>query len=682
MAQTRAQNAEELKNRNLAYFKKFHPAIYAKIADLEFKHLTLNIDGATDKIDLSDGTTSLYAGDAEAFADKEINEFQQHYSAGNKIRTLRPPQRGEVAFHRFFSKRLNALINNAPASTDFSDVFTLPDFYPFILFMGCGVGLHIEKMLAENNILNVVIFEPDSEYLYASLYIVNWHELFNTQLNAGRRIELIIGSNQSTQDEDNAVVWNMLINYCPSFPLTAVFFAHGKSERYAPIVSHIKNDIHFYLNQWGYYDDEINQLNNGFHNVASGIQPFKPKDINTDIPTVIVGGGPSLDLRIDEIKRFRDKILLISCGTAVHSLLSEDIVPDIHVEIESHMLTYESLSKSTQTDFFEKTLLIGALQLPPNVFKLFKNKVYFIKDSTALAYLFAQPEDIIHRATPTCTNTGIAIATHMNMKNMFLYGMDFGFPERDKHHSKSSIYYSDTMSNSIKESVKRNFRDLVKVESVTGESIYSIPMYCTSRRSAEMCMIMRSYSEGLASRNCSEGAKIEGAEHCPKDELINILNDFNSAKIDELIDNLKGEAYSQTEVRAQIDKLGDILQTITRELSIYLKQLNSSSLLSLFQLSHAMNRHMLERLHPKYGALVYILRGSIWHFLNTGTALALSTPEGKDRETFIEDWARTFNDFLKDVTTHYRSITSKEYPDDSDPWIREDIVSNEKYYAE
>ncbi|MDF1642019.1 6-hydroxymethylpterin diphosphokinase MptE-like protein [Thalassolituus oleivorans] len=683
MAYSRAQNAINLKDSNLAYFKARHPAIYKNIKDHDFERLTLNIDGETDKVDLWHGTTSLYGGDAVAYAEREVAAFKSGFSEGSLIKTIAPPYKGNVGFCRFFSKRLQAVIQTAPQSTNFNDQYVLPDFYPLVLFMGCGLGLQIEKMLETSNVLNVIIFEPDPEYFYASLYVVDWHKLFKSQIDQGRRIDIIFADHLNENPAECAnVIWNSLINYCPSFPLGSLFYTHLNGEKYDETIAKIRDDMHFFLNQWGYYDDEINQLNNAYHNLSAGIPPLNGREISSDIPTVVVGGGPSLDHRIDEIKANRDKILLISCGTAVHSLLAEGITPDIHVEIESHMLTFESLANAKSKDFFEKTLLIGALQLPPNVFELFKNKVYFIKDSSALASLFAQPEDIIRMATPTCTNTGLAIATHLKCSEVYLYGMDFGFSEVKNHHSKTSIYYTSEMSQAIRDELKRTFDHVVEVESVFGETIYSIPMYCTSRKSAENCSLVRGKLLGLKTRNCSEGAKVNGADYIDKEALLEQLKDREKADIENLKSRLIGIPIPKNKIREKIDYLGSVIKTTSRELSIHLMENCEPTLQNVFQIAHKINRYMLEQQFPKYDTLCYTFRGSIWHFLNTGAGIAWSIPNLDERKIFITTWKEAFKSYLNDVGEHYTGITSKEYPDPSDPWIKEDIVSNEHLYAE
>lgn len=672
----------ELKDKNIAFFSHYYPEVYKVCNALNFERLTLNIS-ESGKIDLFDGQQSLYSGDAEAHGVAEANAFLNMYSEDAKVVTIAPPSRGELSFHRFFSKRFNKLVNSVPEGVALTPTYKMPEFYPLIAFLGSGLGIQIRELCSRKKILNALIFEPDAEMFLASLYITDWQEIILPMINSGKDFRIILGTKSGISDEvSSAHLWNELITYNPSFPLVSLFLNHRQDEKFSPIIENIKKDMHFYLNQWGYYDDEINQMNNAFHNIASGVPKLNYRNNLLKSPAIIVGGGPSLDGRIDSLRSIQSKSIVISCGTAVHSLLKEGITPDIHIEIESHMLTYESLSKSENKDFFEKTLLIGALQLPPNVFNLFKNKVYFVKDSTALASLFAEKDEIIYRATPTCTNSGVAIATHLRAPKVLFFGLDFGFKDTENHHSQSSIYYTDKISEELRKEIFLTYRNISETESVSGGNILTIPMYKTSKRSVEFCIKGTKEVYKPEFYNCSDGAKIEGTSHINEEELENIFNDIENLKSRFTYNEAEKDHMNNEDLRKKIDFVHRYLKTTCRELSIHINGINATSIESLFSECHKINRHMGENHHQQYGNLYFLTRGSIWHFLNAGASIALSITDNKTREEYINNWKEAFSSYLQDLPLHFLSVTSKDYPDSEDPWIREDIVSNEHLYYE
>jgi hypothetical protein len=693
----RASNALALKDKNEAFFKQRHPDIYNIIHGHSFKRYTLNIDKETGTIDIFDGKESIYAGDMDQYINDELTNYEKKFSHNMQVTTVCPPNAEAYEFVRFYSNRVKSFLKRWPIETHRykKGTYPIPDFYPLMFFTGCWSGLHIKSFILKNNVHTAIIIEPNIERFCLSLYIVDWQALFQHQQKKGNDLQIILANQEFSHINDiSGTAWNTLITHCPSFPLMSLFYNHLASEEFSPIIDRIRTDMHYYLNQWGYYDDEINQVNNAFHNIALKVPPLTFKHTsNTTTPVFIIAGGPSLDTRIEDIIKYKDDAIIISCGSAIHPLLTHAIIPDIHVEIESHMLTYESLARINNKSFFEKTLLVGALQLPPNVFQLFSNTAYFAKDSTPLASLFSSPSEIVSQATPTCTNTGLAVATHLRFENIFLFGTDFGFSDIKKHHSKNSIYFSDDNSKMMDYEVEKSLRNTIKVPSVTGEEFYTISMYATSQKSIENCIGIRQKSYNFSVKNCADGAIINGTQHITRDEFHKVFKNLHTFDENKPVkndlkphifdkDNFIGEPYSIRDLRGKIDYLGNSLTAMTRELGIFLQLLDPNDIESVFRVCHQINNQMIKVIEPKFGFLFFMIRGSIWHLLHAGTSVALSIEDDKKRCAFINDWRETFLDLLTGIPKHYKEITKTKYPDMSDPWIQQDIAGNEKYFRE
>ena len=673
---------EALKQKNLDFFRVHFPQVYELCSQVPLTTYNLSINPEADLIDFTLDNQSLYEGDARAYCEKEAEDFLATFEAGRVVKTTAPPMRGEISFVRFFSKRMNALINSVPEHIPLNNWNIIPDFLPMVVFLGSGLGIHIEKVMSQRTVLNAVIFEPDSERFLASLYVTDWDALLQPVIDSGRKVEIMVATTDNLSREAIAGhLWNELIRYTPSFPLACFFLNHRREHRFEHAVDTIKKDMHFFLNQWGYYDDEINQMNNALHNLFAGVPPLQ-SGLQAKIPMAVIGGGPSLDKRIEEIRERADNMLIISAGTAIHSILRKGIVPDIHVEIESHMLTYDHLSKIDNPEFFDKTLLVGALQLPPNVFEMFSNRAYFVKDSTALAELFAGKDDIIYRATPTCTNTGAALAAHVKSPDIHFYGMDFGFPSKEEHHAKDSIYYKDELSDAIRKELEQTFDNIITTEAVGGGEIFTISMYNTSRRSIEhLVERMRFQYEGTA-WNCSGGAKIKGADYLTDVEFLKRSESFPIINKDAILQEFIGKPYAEAEIRERIAETHKYLKRSSREVLAFINGINPGNLESLFKTCHKVNRHITDTHAPRYGSLTYLTRGSLWHWMNCGASVALSYSDTEQRTEYLQRWKEAISLYLKDVADHFLSVTSKDYPDPDDPWIKEDIVGNEALYHE
>jgi len=686
----RASQAMALLRKNHLFFKKKHPNIYNIIKDIEFTRYTLDINKRTGCTEVLDGKERVYSGDLDAAIEKEIADYTIKFAAGKLVRTVTPPIPQSFIYPRHFSNRLKALTEKVPIGTNVNGSYRIPDYYPTIFFMGCWTGIHIDKFLRENNVLHAIIFEPDPERFCLSLYLTDWEALYDYCAQKKNKIILHIAAvKEISASYISNTAWNIFVSQCPSFPLISLFYNHLGSMEFEPIIKRVKDDMHLYLNQWGYYDDEINQLNNAYHNIAAGAAAlpicFEEKKENI----FIVGAVPSLDERIEDIKKHIDKAIIVSCGSGLRPLVKNGIIPDYHVELESHMFTHEMLSKPEYAALHKKTTLISALQLPPNVFELFENKYFFIKDSTALAELFVENDsDVIMGVTPTCTNAGFAIFTHLNYKNIFLFGLDFGFKDSKKHHSESSVYFEDSNSEGFDQVTEDTFSNHIEVESVTGDKIKTISMYSTSRRALENCLIMRTQNNAnLTVYNCADGAKIKGTTHLSSDQFNNEIKDTHpllcTKESKDILSKNQTKFTYQKVLRRKIIDLEDDLTIMCNEFKAIIRPFeNNYDLADNFKLCEQINKHLLTSLTQRFGRKIFLIRGSIWHILHTGMSYGLTINKVEEKEKFIKLWQETFIDLLDTLPTHYHSITEKEYPDENDPWIHEDIAGNESNFLE
>lgn len=682
MTNNRATKAMMLKAKNEAFFQSYHPHIYKVIKNNTFEHLTLNIDEITGKSDVFYDKESIYNGDMDDCIDKEIAQYKLNYSKGTTITTIAPPTKHSFPYYRYFSNRMRELIEQNPDETDNSNTYEIPEYYPLIFFMGCWSGLHIQKFLTENTVLKAIIFEPNPENFLLSLYITDWKELFEHAKKHDNEISITIGSSKLIDVSSvSNNVWNMFVNQCPSFPLMSLFYNHLGDTSFLPIINKVRNDMHIYLNQWGYYDDEVNQLNNAFHNIAAGI-PALPQDKSIkDQDVFIIGAGPSLDSKIEYIKKHSDNAIIVSCGSGLRPLVKNGIIPDYHIEIESHMLTHEVLNRPEYKEIYKKTVLIAALQLPPNVFNLFENKYFFIKDSSALSELFTEEStDIISGATPTCTNAGFAVFSHLNYKNIFLFGLDFGFIDKDKHHSKSSIYYEEGNSDTFTNIVSNTFNSTISVMSVYDKPMLSVPMYNTSRRSLENCISNRCQDNIINIYNCSEGAKIQGTTHVKSNDINSTITKNSHGRL--LLKLEESLTYSNE----LPNKISDIQHSLLDMCNEIIKIIDSykeiKGLDNSFRMSHKINNKLLFTLQNKHGGRYFLLRGTIWHILHSGMSVALSIKDNKLKDEFLSNWKHTFRELMINLPKHFKSISQKEYPNKNDPWIHEDIAGNENNFIE
>ena len=54
------------------------------------------------------------------------------------------------------------------------------------------------------------------------------------------------------------------------------------------------------------------------------------------MPAVLVSAGPSLDKNINQLKEIRENVFIMAVDTALNSILTHDIIPDMAITVDSH----------------------------------------------------------------------------------------------------------------------------------------------------------------------------------------------------------------------------------------------------------------------------------------------------------------------------------------------------------
>ncbi|MCG8614169.1 MAG: DUF115 domain-containing protein, partial [Pseudomonadales bacterium] len=421
------QDFIELRAKNLNFFRSYYPGIYEFFSTYQLKGSKLDILPETNEVDLIVDGGSLYSKRAKQYAKREMAAFLNAYDYGTKVKSVRPLAKDTYTNQRLFARSISGLYEQYyekfQGSVPFGG-YQLPDFFPLVVFMGCGLGLHIQYLASIRDIRHCLILETDMDRFAGSFYCVDWEQTLMPFLSdPARSCKFILLPDLQDEQLIYGAVWNELIRMCPIFPLTTLFYNHLSNPVFDRVSDRINRDIYVHLFSFGNFDDEINQLNNTLHNFRRGVSLIgKPDQNHLDLPVCIVGSGPSLESRQAELKSIQNKVLIISCGTALGALLKLGIVPDIQVELESDYVTYTLHAQLEHVEKLKDVRLLGAAQLNPLLFELFGTAKVFFKSDGALAYWFEKQEQAIPNATPTCTNAALAICLHFGFKNILLFG--------------------------------------------------------------------------------------------------------------------------------------------------------------------------------------------------------------------------------------------------------------------
>lgn len=147
---------------------------------------------------------------------------------------------------------------------------------------------------------------------------------------------------------------------------------------------------------------------------------------------LIIGGGPSLQYDIEQIKKAKNKWLLIAAGSSIQSLAHHGITPHLIVSMDPGIYN----AKIFRANSFENVPLLMMPQLHHEVITLHnQNNVYAYYDNDVVVnYLIPyQDQDYIMKPTYSVTGTAIQAAAYMGATTIVLAGQDLSYPGNQKY---------------------------------------------------------------------------------------------------------------------------------------------------------------------------------------------------------------------------------------------------------
>lgn len=392
----------------------------------------------------------------------------------------------------------------------------LPGEINSLIIFGVVLGRHLELLLQQNEIKNLYICEPNTDYFYASLYTTDWASILTAAEEKGQRIYLNIGGTGQEYFSDFAEQFYHSGAY-------AIADTYMMSSYYTPELSQavrmLRSQLRIILAIGEYFDhsryglahsaDNL-QANHHFLKALSGL-PSHPAQ---EIPVFIIGNGPSLDNCIEYIQEHRDNVIIISCGTALKSLYQLGIQPDIHAEIEQNRSTFNWVTQIPDRTYLKNIKLLSVSAVHPDTAALFSAAYLVFKEGEASTVLFQSElkqagfdTETLEFAYPTVSNLVVNFALKIGFKQLYLFGVDLGYLNVAQHHSKYSAYYNAEGKELY--DYKKIHGDGIPVLGNFQDIVFTKPEFDVSRRLIEQAIAVHQQQSDIY--NCSNGAKIQGA---------------------------------------------------------------------------------------------------------------------------------------------------------------------------
>jgi hypothetical protein len=555
---------------NLAAFQKYYPNIHKEFANYKPQTWAV-VENQVSQINLfnRDNGACLYGN-------KPAEDGQNHYKSFEKF----PNKDGLILgykgdklkhyYHYRLVKKTEQLLLKAEDEAGF-----LPDTIKSLILFGLGAGYQLESLFEHKELEKLFICEPNRDFFYASLFAINWAKILEKVDETGANLYINIGDDGTHLFRD---LLGQFYNIGP-YVLSQTFFYQGyyNASLNASIMQ-LREQLQIVVAMGEYFDHACYAIEHTKEALRNSI-PFlraKPSQYlsnqERELPIIFVGNGPSLDYSIETIRELKERAIIVSCGTSLQALQRNNIIPDFHAEIELNRATYDWAYRVDDLAYLKKITLLSCNGIHPDTCKLYKNVKFAFKEGesatvSTLNVIGAEKAESLEFSFPTVSNFAINLFLKLGFNQFYLFGVDMGFVDNQKHHSLQSGYYTQTGKELYKYTeenntgllVPGNFRPVVSTK-------YEFKLAKTIIEKALAAHKVDCY-------NTSDGARIDGASALNIDNVLlistpqqkqDVLQNFESCfcifPADKFIDEFESKYDSQL-VLEEISQLQEMLQT-------------------------------------------------------------------------------------------------------------------------
>ena len=502
-----------------------------------------------------DTNVAIYGDDPYADCEKQITEILTNSTL---LHIEFSAEKNDAKFiHVDYMNQLT--LCNQRADEQLERIQKIPDSLPLMLMFGVGLGYHLSYLYQECRVSNLFLFEPDFDLFYASLYCFELASLLDYISTEGLGFHLFLGTDEEHVMTD---LLNALHKRGAFMAAGALPCWHYPSPDIFKLVDAVRREFYLLTTGWGFYDDNIIALSHCAANLSNRV-PFllKNKQVATEwqnLPVFVVANGPSFDASLEYIQRYRDRVLLVSCGSTITALVKMGIKPDVHVETERCKVTPDCLAIIDDPDYLRDIFFFGTDVIHPETMRFFaRSGLCFKADepSGLLCYhYFPESRMWAHLSgvNPTVGNIGLTFACVMGFHNIYLFGLDNGYKDQNHHHSRSSFYF-DAQGKHIEDMTAMIIaKEDPWVPGNFGGEVRSPIIFNSSRKILENTL--QQYPD-VHCINCSDGAKISGA--IPKHPAELDLDDLSVIDKKALLDHFCQELFSSLDI--PVDKMEQCL---------------------------------------------------------------------------------------------------------------------------
>lgn len=428
----------DLFSDNMALLSEISPIVAGRIEVLEDRVTRVVGSREEGNLNIDLGHTQFYDKDAQSYVDDQLDAFLKTprriilgwygESTVDTISSYRQVTAGQAYLKEAGLERGKEL----PVDKDSG----------YLVILGLGLGLQVDRLLEELPVRNLVIVEQYPEFLRHSLELNDWSRWNDIVQDRGGRIHVILAN-------EEFIAANEIYAYVRRHNFGMIdgtyVLMHYTSGFTRSVWDELVSRVPVLAANPGFFEDELVMMRNCFRNLRRHDHHlFWDKVVlERETPVIVVASGPSVDNAIDFIRENQEKAVIVTCGTGLGALLGYGIKPDFHVDTENTPGPLEILSGLSEEHDLSGICFIGCNTVDPGVPALFDRRIMYYRDSVTSSLFFGRLIPEVYLAAPTVSNAAMRVMLGLGFRELYLVGVDLGSRDQGRHHSQKSIYLAD-----------------------------------------------------------------------------------------------------------------------------------------------------------------------------------------------------------------------------------------------
>lgn len=611
-----AVESEQRFQKNLTAFKTYYPKLFDQISTFEPRQ-DFNVFASSSgdgNFVPADAAIPLYGDDPYQQSQRQVSKNTEKATFGRSLlrRGVDAAMKADKRLHMHYMTQLGETLTDIVPEGE-ALLESLPAHYPTCIMFGVGLGYALTALLEAHTFDYIFVCEPDFEMFYASLFCTDWEAILKKADVESGCIFLHIGVTYDVFFEQIEQIYNDV----GAFSLISSFcYQHTPGETTNELIKEFFNRFHQIQLGYGFYNDAVTGLAHCIENFNENQCPLfvgaKDKAKFKQLTAYVVANGPSVDEAIDVIRENRDNVILFAAGTALPTLTKLGIKPDFHVLVERPKITYDVLLETNERELLEDLNLLAVDVMYSEVPTLYKWAGLGLKGPEAATMLsqmeyFKQHQHFVSalpQAGPLVANTALSFASVMGFGEIYMFGVDNGYPTDGATHSSHSVYRDPAFKQKLVAETNAPF----ELEGNLGGHVQATSLLVQSKQQLEYLVKSSPHTQFY---NVGHGAKIDGAEPLHADDILCVPLKQNKQSIIEEIKNNFFRRFSIEKPEesvgiAEFESLCDYLLEIAQR--PYASRKEASDLL------RAQARVVFAYRGRQFGHLFHVMKGTLLYF--------------------------------------------------------------------